>query len=99
MVVGASVIYLVVSIFALRLHRWAIAPSIAVPLIFAIWWDTVEVINCSMYFTGHELYRDSPATILVVLIYVWAFAVPANLLSILFYLRRTDILKVLRPTA
>jgi len=80
--------------------RWAWIISVAFLLGYWIlrgWlaWANF-VINSYMFLTGHELYRDSPGTILVVAIYAVFGIFPATGLLILGAISSGHILAVLR---
>jgi len=69
-------------------QRWAIALSIAVATLLFLRWAPVVAINWWMFFTGHQLYRDSPGTILIVGIMTLLFALPATVLLVGYALNR-----------
>ncbi len=88
--------YIVVSIFALIGKRWAIGFSVLTAILLMLRWLPMVTINTWMFLSGHELYRDSPATILVVLSYALVFALPATVLCVLYIFQRKNVLRVIR---
>lgn len=89
-------VYIAISLFALAGKRWAIVMCIMVALLLTIRWVPMVAINAWMFATGHELYRDSPATILVVLSYAIVFAIPSLILCVLYFFQRKHIWKILK---
>lgn len=57
------------------------------------------VINFWMFFTGHELYQDSPATIFIVALNAIMFVLPGLLIYFLIFLDRKRWLATIWPTA
>lgn len=97
-----SVTYAAVSFFALTGKRWAIVVSVVIAILLMIRWLPMVAINVWMFISGHELYRDSPATIFVVLSYAVVFAIPSTVLCGLYFAQRRQIWGILRngtPTA
>ena len=91
-----SVLFVVTNILALKGKRWAtIISAIFVVLLF-IRWVPMVVINFYMYFTGHELYLDSPATIFIVIIYFIVFALPSSIMLWFFITKRKQLFKSLK---
>ena len=81
-------------------HRWAWIISIA--FLAGYWvlrgwiaWANF-VVNFYMFFTGHELYRDSPLTIMVVAIRALFGILPATCLLILGMISSRHILTILK---
>jgi len=81
-------------------HRWAWIISIA--FLAGYWllrgwmaWANF-VVNVYLFLTGHESYRDSPATIMVVGIYAIFGILPATCLLILGMISSRHILAILR---
>jgi len=70
-------------VFALLGKSWAIGVSVVMALLLMVRWLPVVSMNTWMFVTGQELYRDPPATTLVVISYAIVFAIPAAFLSIL----------------
>jgi len=93
---GIELCYVVISVFALLGKKWATGVSVVVALLLMLRWLPMASINTWMFVTGHELYRDSPATILVVISYGVVFAIPATVLSILYALHWKNIWKTVR---
>ena len=91
-----GVAYVGISFFALAGKRWAIVTSTIVAILLMIRWLPMVAINTWMFISGHELYRDSPATILVVLSYAVVFAIPSTILCCLYLAQRKQIWKILR---
>lgn len=96
MLFALGVIFIVMSVFALYEKRWAIAACVLIAVILMLRWLPVAVINTWMFISGHELYQDSPATILVVLSYAIVFAIPATILSTLYMFNRKSIWPLIR---
>lgn len=80
----ASIIYGIISIRAYKLERWAIAAVLIFVTICMLKWLPMVAINFYMFYAGSELYRDSPATILVVGVYAFLFAAPSSILFLWF---------------
>lgn len=89
--IALAVIYAIIAILALRQRRWAIVASVIVAAILMIRWLPMVAVNFLMFITRNELYRGSPATILVVAAYALVFAFPATLLCTLFFVKRRDL--------
>lgn len=94
----AAVGYLVASRIALRRNRFAVAVAIVTAAWFAIRWVPMVGMNAWMFATDHMLYRDSPATILVVAIYAGLFALPGFSLTLLYLLQLRKVRAVLAST-
>ncbi len=81
-------------------HRWAWIISIAFLAVYWVlrgWMAWANfVVNFYMFFTGHELYRDSPLTITVVVTYALFGIFPATCLLILGMISSRHILTILR---
>lgn len=90
------IFFVVVSLLALLKNRWAIAISVLVAIILMLRWLPMVIINTWMFISGHELYQDSPATILVVLSYAIVFAIPSTILNILYFVNRKPIWQFVR---
>jgi hypothetical protein len=84
LMLSLAILYLGVAILALRGWRLAFALSVAVALLETVWGLPTFVLNVAMFITGHELYRHSPATIIIVLIDGILFAIPALVLCIVY---------------
>jgi hypothetical protein len=84
LMLSLAILYLAVAVLASRGWRSALALSVAVALLEAVWGLPTVVINVWMFVTGDGLYRDSPATILVVLIEAILFAIPASVLCVAY---------------
>ena len=93
-------LYLFASFGLLFNYRWAWIISIAFLGAYWIlrgWKDWINfVYNFKMFFEGHELYRNSPATIIVVVIYAFFVLFPATCLLILGAISGGRIIKILR---
>jgi hypothetical protein len=59
-------------------------------------WLPMVAMNAFMFISGHELYKDSPATILIVLSYAIVFAMPATTLCVLYLVHRKNIWRLIR---
>ena len=73
-----------VAFLALRGRKWALVLTIFVAIVLLVRWFPMVIVNFWMFFTGHPLYLDSPATIFVVAINSILFAIPAVVLVALF---------------
>ncbi len=62
--------------------------SILCPILIFLYCGTLVSYNFLMFFAGHELYKDSPATIFIVAIYGLFTAVPSGIMLFLFWLNR-----------
>lgn len=91
-----GVAYTVVSLFALVGKGWAIGISVIIAILLMIRWLPMVAINTWMFMSGHDLYRDSPATILVVFSYAVVFAIPSTILCGLYLVQRKQIWGILR---
>jgi hypothetical protein len=94
-----GVAYAVISFFALVGRRWAIGIPVIIAILLMIRWLPMVGINTWMFMSGHELYQDSPATILVVLSYAVVFAIPSTILCSLYLVQRKQIWGILRNGA
>ena len=94
------VVYAVASVGIFLDLRWAWILSVA--FLAAYWilsgWISLAnfVVNSYMFLTGHELYRDSPLTIVIVLANALFGIIPAGILLILGVICRRHILEALR---
>src|SRR5688572_14654652 len=73
-----SVAYVAVATVARRHKRWAVATSVVVAALVTLRWAPMVGYNWWMFFGGHELYLDSPGTIIIVAIYSLLLALPAT---------------------
>ncbi len=96
LLLALACIYLIVSLLAMFHMRWAVGTCVLVAFVLMIRWLPMVSVNIWMFFSGHELYQDSPATILIVLIYAIVFAVPATLLCILYLANRKKLWQIIR---
>ena len=87
------ILYVIIALFALIKHRWAIVISIIVSILLLIRWVPMVGINYWLYITKAPLYLDSPATIFIVHIIAVVYAFPALLTSLMFLLSSRPILK------
>lgn len=83
--------YVIVAILALRLKRWAIAVCVVVAALIMLRWFPMVIINLLMFIFQNAHYRDSPATIFIVAVYLVVFALPASLLCTLYFVKRRDL--------
>ena len=95
-------IYFFASIGLLFNYRWAWIISI---IFLGSYWILrgwigwiIFVVNFKLFLEGHELYRDSLATIFVVFIYALFGIFPATCLTILGAISSGRIIKILRGT-
>lgn len=79
-------LYVIACRQARKLKPWALKGVLVMSVIISVRYLSMVLINIFMFITGHELYRDSPATIFVVLMNATLFAIPATIFS-LYYLR------------
>ena len=97
----ASFVAYIVATFGIFLdYRWAWAVSMGFLAVYWVhrgWIGLANfVVNIHMFLTGHELYYDSPATILIVGINALFGIVPATTLLVLAFISRRHILGVLK---
>jgi hypothetical protein len=92
----AAVCYVVISVLALRLRRWAVAVCLLVAGAVAIYWLPTVVLNFFYFLTRHELYQDSPATILAVGINSVVFLIPALILCLAYGVRVRQLVSMFR---
>lgn len=94
-----SILYLTAAIACLTNSRigWMIA--IVIPVLPLVRWTPMVFVNFWMFFNGHELYQDSPATIVIVAINGFMFVLPGVLIYLCLALDNKRLLTVLRPTA
>lgn len=71
---------------------FSVVPPLLIFLLVGAWVS----LNFFMFFIGHELYKDSPATIIVVIIYCLFTIVPSGIILLLFWINRNHLLKVFR---
>ena len=94
---GLLAIYLAATACAFRDDRPAWMVAIAVPILVLILTAPLVIVNVWMFLAGHNLYRDSPGTILIVATYAITLTVPAFVLIILFFACRKEIGGIFRP--
>lgn len=88
-----SIVYVFCSGLALAENRigWLVALLVSVfPLTIYL---PLVAVNFYMFFTGHELYRDSPLTIVIVLMYAVAYVFPAAVIYTLVFAGRKEIFR------
>ena len=94
------IVYAMASVGIFLDLRWAWILSVAFLASYWIlsgWIGLVNfVVNSYMFFSGHELYRDSPLTIVIVLANALFGIIPAGILLILGVICRRHILEALR---
>ena len=96
----AIVIYVVASCAIFMDYRWSWILSIA--FLAGYWflhgWMALVnfAVNVWMFFSGHELYKDSPATIIIVFLSAIFGIFPATCLLVLGALARKRIISILR---
>jgi hypothetical protein len=83
-----AVIYLVACIRAWGTGRVAWSIAVVVPAVICALWLPMVAVNLIAFVRGDPLYRDSPATILVVAAEGVMFAIPSLLLIALFWRHR-----------
>ena len=83
-IAGGGLAYLIVACFAMAHRRWAIGTVVVTVSLTALVTGVFTVINVAMFLLGHELYRDSPGTIVVVAINAAVFTAPALVILSLF---------------
>ena len=93
---AVSVAYVLISLLAIRRNRWAVLVAVLVACFLTARWLPVVGVNLWMLITGHELYRDSPATIFIVLINAAVFMFPSTVVCVLYYLNRKELWQLLR---
>lgn len=93
-VIVLAVLYVCVSIAAIRLMRWCLLTVILVAVLLTIRWLPMVLMNFWMFFTDHPLYIDSPATILIVGMNALLFAFPGLLLFSLYVVQWRSMLLI-----
>lgn len=92
--------YVIASFGTFLDFRWAWIVSVvflaAYWILFGVFGSVNFVVNFHMFFTGHELYRDSPLTIGIVVMRAIFGIFPASVLLILGIICRRHILENLR---
>ena len=68
--------FLVCSIGCIKNSRICWVVSLIVSALILARWLPMVAMNTFMAFTGHELYQDSPATFIIVMIYAVIFVMP-----------------------
>ena len=86
-----AVIQTSIAFLAIRRKHWAVVLTAVITIIMMCYWVPIVVVNTWMYLTGHALYLDSPATIIIVAIYAIIFAFPATVLSMMYFTKRKDL--------
>ena len=94
-----SVAYLIAAIACLANVRVGWIVAILIPILPLLRWTPMVAVNFWMFFTGHELYQDSPATIFIVAINAIIFVVPGLLIYVCLFLDRHQLFAVLWPPA
>jgi hypothetical protein len=79
---GGTLGYFVIACCNVADCRWARLLTLAATVVVALLSGTVVLVNAAMFAMGHALYRDSPATILVVFIYAVVLTAPALLIAL-----------------
>lgn len=70
--------------------------SAITPLLIFLYFGTWAAVNFFMFFIGHELYKDSPATIIVVIVYCLFTIVPSGIILLLLWINRNHLFRVFR---
>jgi hypothetical protein len=97
MLIGSlSVIYLGAALACFANSRIAWIVALALTVLPLLRWTPMIAINFWMFFEGHELYRDSPATIFIVAINAIVFVLPGLLIYICCFVDRKRLFAVLR---
>jgi hypothetical protein len=91
-----SVAYIYVAYQAISYKRWAVIIVTISILLLLIRWLPMVLVNFYMFFTGAELYLDSPATILVVIPLALLFALPSLLLFCWFCIKYKKYVEILK---
>lgn len=78
--------FLIAGVFRGRI--WSIRLSIMPPLLAFLITAPMVTMNIFMFITGHELYRDSPATIFIVGVVAILVTMPSFLVLILYWRNR-----------
>lgn len=95
-VVIGTVVYLVATLTCLTKSKLAWIVAMIVPLLPLARWAPMVFLNFWMFITGHELYQDSPATIIVIVYYAIALVLPGLLIYLLLFLDRKRLLAAFR---
>lgn len=88
--------YVYVAALAVRGERWAIILSVIAAILTFVRWTPMVIVNVVAFVLGHELYRDSPGTIIVVIPLAIMFMLPSIFFCWQYYLHRAEIKKMLR---
>lgn len=91
-----SIAYILISEQALTLKRWAAIIVIITVLLLLIRWLPMVAVNFYMFFTGAELYLDSPGTILVVIPLALLFVFPSLVFFCWFCIKYKQIIVILK---
>ena len=81
-VLSLSLAYIYVAFAGVDRKRWAVFFILLVSLLIFIRWVPMVTLNFYMFLDGHELYLDSPGTILVVIPLAVIFAFPSLIMII-----------------
>ncbi len=93
-----SIAYLAAALACLTNSKAGWIVALAVPILPLLRWTPMVVMNFWMFFTGHELYKDSPATIFIVAINAIMFVLPGLLIYLCLFLDRKRLLSVIFPS-
>ncbi|MGB7325087.1 MAG: hypothetical protein WBD31_09460 [Rubripirellula sp.] len=93
-----SVVYFVASLVCFANSRLGWVVALVVPAFPLLRWTPMVAVNFWMFFTGHELYRDSPATIFIVAINAIMFVLPGLLIYLCLFVDRKRFLVLMRRT-
>ena len=94
-----SVAYLAASVACLGNVRIGWFVALVIPILPLLRWTPMVIVNFWMFFTGHELYQDSPATIFIVAMNAFMFVLPGMLIYFCLALDRKRLYPVLWPAA
>lgn len=80
----ACVLYCIVSIRAYMQERWSVAAVLFFIILCMLYWLPMVASNFYIFYSGSNVFYDSPGTILVVGIFAILFAFPSSFLFLYF---------------
>lgn len=92
-----SITYLAAAIACFANVRIAWVVALVIPILPLVRWTPMVVVNFWMFFTGHELYHDSPATIFIVATNALMFVLPGLFIYLCIALDRKRLFSTLFP--
>ena len=80
LLLGMVLGYAGIASLALKKHKSAVAGSVVAAIVVAGRWLPMVLLNLWLFMSGDARYRDSPGTILGVVLYALIFAIPSTFL-------------------